>query len=236
MMKKVTLYIVSLFLAVVGIVGCSDSDDSYGFTGIGTVELNDTVFSIHYYGSTLKIDRAYIGEMANGARAYFSGTGNEAYSDSNGMVYEFNAKTLIGDITQEISYADTAEVGTDTLTNYLDSGEGFYGQDIHITRDWKRNDFLDATAVYPGVGDGSDDYFGLVADTEATSDSLLCFWLRLKRAETDTVVMITRRISVPVNCLRDSTKERVNIQIRRIDAYGDTVTKQYVYSYINWLE
>lgn len=46
---------------------------------------------------------------------------------------------------------DSAGMASDSLNKIAQSAEGFYAQNIHITRDWRRNDFFDATAIYPAT-------------------------------------------------------------------------------------
>lgn len=216
--------------------GCHDGHSSYGASGIGSVELNDTAFAIHYYSATLCLgDAESHGKLTDGSRVYFVGSGWLSSESADGLqTYNFEPRTLSGDITSPALLLDSAGMASDSLMRIAQSPEGFYGQNIHITRDWRRNDFLDATAIYAGTGDGAADFLGIVGDTLMADADTLRLWLRLRRAQSDTAQMVTKHVSVPVNCLRDSTKERLLIRLSRIDAAGDTVVTDMVYSYVNF--
>lgn len=215
---------------------CDDSESKYGATGIGSIELNDSVFAIHYYSSTMLVDRSFADGLKDSARVYFSGSGTLAYENEDGQTYDFSIYKLSSDVTTPfLSLDSVAQSSADTM-RIASSHEGFYAQNIHITRDWRRNDFLDATGIYPGDNNGDGDFFGFVLDTASLGSDTVCVWLRLRRERTDTVQMITRHISTPVNCLRDTTRERIMVNLRRLDANGDTVVSNLVYSYVNWVE
>ncbi len=218
--------------------GCHDSSSTYVASGIGSIELNDSVFAIHYYKSTLILpDYVSRGNLTDTSRAFFSGNGWLVNEDPDGaQVYDFTPSIVSADVTTPILMLDSAGMASDSLNKIAQSTEGFYAQNIHITRDWRRNDFFDATAIYPGDGDGSQDFFGLVGDTLSADADTMHLWLRLRRQNTDTVQMITKHISVPVNCLRDTAKERILIRLSRLNANGDTVVMDYVYSYVNFIE
>ncbi len=215
---------------------CGDSESRYGASGIGSVELNDSVFAIHYYSNTMLVDRSFADGLADSARVYFSGSGTLAYENEAGQTYDFSIYNLSADITTPfLSLDSAAQTSADTM-RIASSCEGFYAQNIHITRDWRRNDFLDATGIYPGDNNGEGDFFGFVLDTATLGTDTVRVWLRLRREKTDTVQMITRHISTPVNCLRDTARERIMVNLSRLDANGDTVVSNLVYSYINWVE
>ncbi len=215
---------------------CGDSESTYGATGIGSVELNDSVFAIHYYSNTMIIDRSFADGLTDSARVFFSGSGTLAYEKDGVKTYDFCINSLSADITTPFLSLDSAAQASADTMRIASSKEGFYAQNIHITRDWRRNDFLDATGIYPGDNNGKGDFFGFVLDSASLGTDTVRVWLRLRRERTDTVQMITRHISTPVNCLRDSTRERVMVNLRRLDANGDTVVSNLVYSYINWIE
>lgn len=228
----------SSVLLTVMLSGCHDSSSTYVASGIGSVELNDSVFAIHYYKTTLVLpDYVSHDNLTDTSRVFFTGSGwlvNEDYEGA--QVYDFTPSVLSADVTTPILMLDSAGMASDSLNKIAQSTEGFYAQNIHITRDWRRNDFFDATAIYPGVGDGSQDFFGLVGDTLSADADTMHLWLRLRRQNTDTLQMITKHISVPVNCLRDTAKERILIRLSRLNADGDTVVMDYVYSYVNFIE
>lgn len=217
---------------------CGDSDSSYWATGIGSVELNDSVFSIHYYKTELRLaDGIPCDGLTDTSRVFFNGHGRLVAEDVEGnQVYDFQPSHLSADITSPLLMLDSAGMASDSLTKLASSPEGFYAQNLHITRDWRRNDFFDATAIYPGTGDGSQDFLSLVGDTLSADADTMHLWLRLRRQKTDSTLMVTKHVSVPVNCLRDSAKERILIRLSRIDAFGDTVVMDYVYSYVNFIE
>lgn len=219
------------------IVSCGDSDSKFGVSGIGSVELNDSVFAIHYYKNTLRLSDAVSADgLRDSCRVFFSGTGSLVSEGEDGAVYDFTPSVISANITTPVFLLDSvAQASADTM-RMAGSPEGFFAHDIHITRDWRRNDFLDATGTYPGALDASGDYFGFFADTSTIGTDTVRLWLRLCRARTDSALMVVRRISAPVNCLRDSARERIVVNISRIDAFGDTVSSDLVYSYVNWIE
>lgn len=223
-------------LALLSLASCSSDDSTYHATGIGSVELNDSVFAIHYYSSTLLLqDDAIKAGLTDSSRVFFSGEGR-LVSEADGSVYDFTPSFISADVTVPVLMLDSVGMSSDSLSTIASSADGFYAQNIHITRDWRRNDFFDATAIYPGHDDGAGDFFGLVGDTLSADADTLRLWLRLHRQKKDTTNMITRHISVPVNCLRDSAKERLLIRLSRINAAGDTVVSDMVYSYVNFIE
>ncbi len=232
MKTKVLLPLSALLLSA-----CADDTSKYSASGIGTVELNDSTFAIHYYSSTFVItDGTPHGDLRDSSRVYFYGSGILESETEDGSVYNFSINSISSDITQPIFMLDSAaQSSADTMRMYS-SAEGFFAQNVHITRDWRRNDYLDATGIYPGSNDGEGDIFGFFADTTTLGADTVKMWLRLCRQNTDTLQMITRHISTPVNCLRDSTRERIVVNLKRIDAYGDTVNTNLVYSYVNWIE
>lgn len=232
-MKK----LIALAALALAVGSCGDDESTYGVSGIGSVELNDSVFAIHYYKNTLLLDESVSRSgLKDSCRVYFAGTGVLVSEDGEGAVYNFKPTTLSGDITTPLFMLDSvAQASADTMRT-ASSSEGFFGLDIHITRDWRHNDFLDATGTYPGALDSSGDYFGFFADTTTIGADTIKLWLRLCRAKTDSTLMVTKRISAPVACLQDSARERVIVNIKRIDAYGDTVSTDLVYSYINWIQ
>lgn len=228
-----------LFLAAACFAGgCNESQSAYGASGIGSVELSDTAFAIHYYSATLSLGDATRREgLADGCRVYFVGSGWLTSESADGtQTYDFEPQTLSGDITSPALLLDSAGMASDSLMQIARSSEGFYGQNIHITRDWRRNDFLNATAIYAGTGDGSADFLGIVGDTMMAEADTLHLWLRLRRAQRDTTQMITKHVSVPFNCMRNSSKERLMVRLSRIDAAGDTVVTDMVYSYVNFTD
>ncbi len=231
-MKRLTVVLTS----VAALVACGDSNSKYNASGIGSVELNDSVFAIHYYSNTLIISNAALrGGLRDSCRVYFSGSGELMTEGADGSVYDFTPSELSSDIRQPILLLDSvAQSSADTMRT-ASSREGFFAHNIHITRDWRRNNILDATCYYPGVNGGADDFFGFFADTTTLGTDSVKVWLRLCRAKRDSAQMVVRRISAPINCLRDTTRERVIVNIRRIDAYGDTVSTDLVYSYVNWI-
>ncbi len=230
-----TLVLLPLMLLL---VACGDSHAPYTATGIGSVELNDSTLAIHYYKTTLRLpDNTPHASLTDTSRVYFSGSGTLFSEDPEGaQVYDFNLTTLSSDITTPIITLDSTTIASDSLQRCINSTEGFYAQNLHITRDWRRNDFFDATASYPGVGDGSSDFLALVATPDSTTPDTLQLWLRLLRHATDSSLMVTKHISVPVNCLRDTTRERIVLRLSRINSYSDTVVIDYVYSYVNFIE
>lgn len=229
--------ILSLIACASLLVSCGDSDSKFGVSGIGSVEMNDSVFAIHYYKNTLRLDGPVSSAgLRDSSRVYFTGSGVLVSEGEDGAVYDFTPTTISEDITTRLFLLDSvAQASADTMRT-ASSSEGFFAHDVHITRDWRRCDFLDATVTYPGSLDASGDYLGFFADTTTIGSDTIKLWLRLCRAQTDTARMVTRRVSTPVNCLQDSTRERVVVNIRRIDAYGDTVSTDLVYSYINWID
>lgn len=230
-MKK----ILSLVAMAALMASCGDSESKFGVSGIGSIELNDSVFAIHYYSSTLLLDESVpTNGLKDSCRVYFAGSGTLVYEGEDGSVYNFTPSTISEDITTPLFLLDSvAQASADTMRT-ASSSEGFFANDIHITRDWRHNDYLDATGRYPGALDPSGDYFGFFADTTTIGTDTIKLWLRLCRAQTDSTLMVTKRISAPVGCLQDSTRERIVVNIRRIDSYGDTVSTDLVYSYVNW--
>lgn len=226
------------FLACASVLAsCGDSDSKFGVSGIGSVELNDSVFAIHYYRNTLRIAETALSEsLRDSCRVYFAGSGTLVYDGEDGAVYDFTPTVISPDITTSIFLLDSVALASADTMRMASSTEGFFAHDVHITRDWRRNDFLDATGTYPGAADARGDYFGFFADTSTLGADTVRLWLRLFRAQTDSAQMVVRRISTPVNCLRDSARERIVVNIKRIDAFGDTVTTNLVYSYVNWIE
>lgn len=234
-MKKILL-LFSLLCAIVA-VSCSDSESKYAASGIGTVELNDSVFAIHYYRNALIIDDPALSSgLRDSARVFFSGSGSFVDEVDEIKYYSFHLTSISKDITCPLLMMDSvAQASADTV-RVAGSAEGFFGQNIHITRDWRRCDFIDATAMYPGADDDSGDFFGFTVDPSTVGTDTIRIWLRLSRASTDSVRMVTKYVSTPIGCLQDSTRERVMVNLSRIDAYGDTVVSNMVYSYVNWIE
>ncbi|MCI5778035.1 MAG: hypothetical protein MR215_10570 [Bacteroidales bacterium] len=230
--------LLSIVLAVVTLAACHESDSTYWASGIGSVELSDSVFTIHYYKTSLRLaDDVSRDGLTDTSRVFFTGSGKLVFEDTDGnQVYDFRPTVMSSDIATPILMLDSAGMASDSLMRIASSAEGFYAQNLHITRDWRRNDYFDATAIYQGSGDGSDDFFSLVGDTLSADADTMHLWLRLARQKTDSARMITKHVSIPVNCLRDSTKERILLRLSRIDAFGDTVVSDYVYSYVNFIE
>ncbi len=214
-----------------------DSDGSSNFSGIGTVEKNDTAVAIHYYERTLTAtDSAQLSAVREGDRVYFicSAWREDGDTTYNRYVAYFN--DISSDLRREIVFTDSTQTSAEDIAN-SHSAEGFYAQNVHITRDWQRNDFFEAMLTYPASDGHEDDFIALVRDTTMDKEEDFdgqVFWLRLSRHRTDSVYYINRHISVPINCLRDSTKERISMLVKRIDHYGDTVSTSFVYSYVNW--
>lgn len=230
------LLIIITFCSVL-LAACGDSDSKYNASGIGSVELNDSVFAIHYYSNTLLLsDDIPRGSLRDSSRVYFTGSGELIAEGDGGAVYQFTPYELSDDVTSQLLLLDSvAQASADTM-RMARSREGFFAQNVHITRDWRRNDFLDATGFYPGVNDGAGDCFAFFADSATIGTDTAEVWLRLCRAKRDSVQMVTRHISTPINCLRDSSRERIVVKISRIDAFGDTVVTNLVYSYVNWVD
>lgn len=227
------------FLVLPYVVSCSDKDSRSSFVGIGSVEKNDSVAAVHYYELTLKAnDVSQLGGVPDSARVYFVGRGAQAEGDETGLVFDVDFSSISEDLREPIAHMDSSVQVNDSLRESLRSGFGFYAFNIHITRDWRRNDFLDVSTTYCGTEGGLGDRLQVVCDTmgSAAPDSLIVLWLRLSRHSEDTTELVTRHISVPVNELRDSTKERVYLRLMRIDAYQDTVKTDYVYSYVNFVD
>lgn len=231
-MKHLTALLASALL----LASCSDSDSKFGVSGIGSIELNDSVFAIHYYKNTLLLDETVpTAGLTDSCRVYFEGSGTLVSEGEDGAVYNFLPSVISADITTPLFLLDSAAQASADTMRTASSSEGFFARDIHITRDWRHNDYLDATGTYPGALDASGDYFGFFADTTTIGQDTIKLWLRLCRAKTDSTVMVTKRISAPVSCLQDTARERVIVNIKRIDAYGDTVSTDLVYSYVNWI-
>ncbi|MBQ3635773.1 MAG: hypothetical protein II951_09185 [Bacteroidales bacterium] len=234
-------------LAIIAVIAalaasCSDSDDRREFRGIGTVENNDTVKAIHYYQKTLyATDASKVASIEEGARVEFVCRVTAREDEREKQEYDADFSYISGDIRKDIvlyngGYADAADTGSMRIS----SSEGFIAQNMHITRDWKRNDFFEVTATYVGADDYDTDFLGLVCDTTNDAprvDTLdYVVWLRLSRTSAAAAhKYVNKSVSVPINCLRDSTKERIYIDLMRIDAWGDTARHHLVYSYVNWM-
>lgn len=239
-LRKVRNLVAAVALPAAALVACHDSDTSKGASGIGTVERNDSVLAIHYYRNTFNIKNAELyPDLKDSMRVAFSGKGWLVDENDGAHTYDFELTRVSGDLRQPMLVVDSVARDSADVMAIARSTDCFYSQNLHITRDWRRDDYFDATAVYYGCDDGEGDYFGLVYDTtDVDSGGVQVFWLRLFRHSTDTAQVITRDISVPVNALRDSTKERILMRFKRFksDGSGDTVVTDYVYSYINWIE
>lgn len=238
MLRNVATIVGLVMMPIVTTVSCHDSNNGKNATGIGTVERNDSVLAIHFYKNTFVISDADLYPMLHDSdRVSFSGSGVLIDELDENQVYDFNLTRVSEDLRQPLFVVDSVARDSAELMAIVNSADGFYSQNIHITRDWHHDDYFDATAVYYGADNGEGDYFGLIYDSAAVdTDAVQIFWLRLYRHNTDTMQVINKDISVPVNQLRDSTKERILMRIKRIDAYGDTVSTDYVYSYINWID
>lgn len=229
------LALASLPAATLLAPGCHDDDDTKGFSDIATVERNDSVVALHLYRHTLiPTDPSKLDGLNDGERVAFKGKGRltEIVSDDD-QRWLIDLSEVSGDLTVPIVFDSTA-VGREQ--DLFGSLEGYHETRPHITRDWRRNDWLNTSAFFPSHDDGREDLFALTRVTNDNVEGKSIFWLRLKRARTDTVQLIHRQISVPVNCLRDSAAERIEMRICRFNQYGDTVLTDYVYSYINFME
>ena len=138
-MKRLTVVLTS----VAALVACGDSNSKYNASGIGSVELNDSVFAIHYYSNTLIISNAALrGGLRDSCRVYFSGSGELMTEGADGSVYDFTPSELSSDIRQPILLLDSvAQSSADTMRT-ASSREGFFAHNIHITRDWRRHVLL----------------------------------------------------------------------------------------------
>lgn len=214
---------------------CDDDDDSKGFSGVATVERSDTLLALHYYSATLlPNDPDKLDGLDDGDRVYFSGSARlNMVLDDDEERWDIDVKSVTGDITEPLVTLSSASAEQQQL---FGSREGFREANIHITRDYQRNDWLNATAFYPTSEGGKGDLFALTRNEADDEGDEQVYWLRLRRARPDTAELVTRQISVPINCIRDPAAERIKILLKRYNQYGEIVESHMVYSYINFME
>ena len=217
-------------------VSCSDADTRTALRGIGTVERTDSSLAVHYYDYTLLPVNTDLPGLDDSARVEFYCKGVKV-SDT-ALVYEADFLELSGDLRTPILYNDSVTQASDSLTSLFFSEEKFNTFALHITRDWRRCDYLDVGALYVGSSQ-SNDLFALVRDPSdgaEVPDSLMVFWLRLRRQLPDSTQYVSRQISVPINSIADTTKERVQILVKYLNQLGDTASRPMTYSYVNFID
>lgn len=201
------------------------------FRGFATVERNDSIFALHYYEYTFyDSDVADVDstELETGARVYFALELTSELNDSTNTATA-NITELTGDITKKIvrSQSDKLFAANGLCTP----------QNIHITRDYRRLDYFNITAVYTTKVD-NDDEIALVfdeAEQVGRTDSVVVLWLRHYQKDIDNHDSYSySTISVPLNeLITTDSIERLVVHTKWLDAKNDTIEEQYIYSYKN---
>lgn len=229
-MIKRLLYIL---WAILLFVACKETlIDTSLFQGIGSIERTDSVFAIHYYDHTFLLSDMDGSVLEDSDRVEFSLRTSEPVSDTLLTTFYADIVEISEDITRPVVY-----YSNQSSVNPKEWGTvPFVSVDMHITRDWRRNDYFNFSTMY-ATSDGNDDYICLTyekSEQEAENDSLHVMWLKHYQRQSDSLSYLKHDvISVPLNYLQKDSVERTYLRIKYFDVYGDTVVTNWTYSYRN---
>lgn len=220
-------------LAGIMFVSCTDEPQMPVYSGIASVERNDSVFALHYYDYTFVIeDDGMHAGLRDSARVTFRVRPRSRISESDSvLIFRADVIELSDDITSALRFdlqsADLPAGGIDTAL--------CTPVDIHVTRDYRRLDFFNIRSYYYTKPDNGDVIGLFCLSDEQTCDTATTLWLRHIQQSGDSLTQVQyNTISVPLNVLiADTASERMNIILKRFGAESDTIVESYVYSFHN---
>lgn len=213
------------------LVACSEKDNTQHCVGFGTVERTDSTCLLHYYELALDAEGLQSTNLEDDARVYFEA---EILDNLDAVQRSYKAKLIkiSEDIRQDIhGYGTDKAEATCYGTALCATGN------IHITRDWKRNDYFNITTYYATQPD-NDDHICLLYDAaeqhDAEADSIPTYVLWLRHYQKKAVAndqIEYKSISVPINSLRLPDDKYILIEVKQFGPKGDTLSTTYGYSY-----
>lgn len=229
-MRKKLIYTASLLAAV---AACEETTiDSSLLQGVGSIERTDTSVVLHYYDHAFILSDMDGSALEDSDRVEFKLRVNDNVSDTMLTTFYADIEEISEDITRPVVYGDNLS----SLAAKERGAVPFVSVDMHITRDWRRNDYFNFSTMY-ATCDDNDDYICLTYDRseqESDNDSLHIMWLRHYQKQSDSLLYLKHDvISVPLNYLQKDSVERTYLRIKYFDAYGDTVVTDWTYSYRN---
>ncbi|MCR5696433.1 MAG: hypothetical protein K6G73_05580 [Marinilabiliaceae bacterium] len=225
---KPTALIATLTIAFALLSACRENEKDITYSGIATVERTDSTFVLHFYELAIFFPNEHPDSLENGARVKFLCTTTEQ-PDSAGIIHNANLNEISGDLTQRIVYYDSMK---EIQPKY--KGEAILiPVDMHITRDYQRNDFFNITTYFTTTNDGNnDDYVCLAHDPSTQLADTTVLWLLHYQNSSDNCNVFTyNTISVPINELKKAGSEWIYIKVLRYGSANDTVATNYTYGY-----
>lgn len=227
-----------LLVLVSALCSCSDDGPSYpSYSGIASVEVNDTLWIFHFYSYSFCLPLSQLPEgIDNSSRVSFKVRPVEPIVNSDtAVVYRANLIDISPDLRSDILFLSEG-----TGDSSLASGSAVcVPTDMHITRDFRHNDFFNVTTFYYTTVDNGDQT-ALVFDPSEQiypTDSVVVLWLRHSQLRSDSLTHVEyNTFSSPLNVLIPSPEsERIRIKVKRLGLENDTIVDDYVYSFRNEL-
>ena len=216
-------------IVAAALISCGNDSVGDSFSGIATVEKNDTTEALHFYDYAFYFpDEALPDSLENGDRVKFRCTANTQL-DNLGRSYSAHLDEISGNLTQKIIFYDS-------LPNVDEKYKGkaiLTPVDMHITRDYKRDDYFNITSFFTSKADGSNDDFVCLAYDKASqiADTTVLWLLHYQKSDEECYSYIYNTISVPLECLKKPDSEWINILVLRYGTAGDTISNLYTYGY-----
>lgn len=225
---KLHTYVATLLIATTLLASCHDNNHDNTFSGIATVERTDSTFALHFYDFAFYFPDEHPDSLNDGARVKFKCTTAEQL-DTAGLKFNAHLDEMTGDLIENIVYYATMKEippkykGTAILTPV----------DMHITRDYKRNDFFNITTYFTTTDDGqNDDYVCMAHDPNSqVADTTVLWLLHYQNSSKDCNVFAYNTISVPINELKRPGSEWIHIKVLRFGSANDTIATNYTYGY-----
>lgn len=223
-------FIFTFIILSIIILACDNEEIKFDtYQGIGTIERTDTLLNIHYYNYEFRInDKEKYTQLSDNDRIIFECHTTQKINDTT-LTYNADIISISDDITRNVVFKENSQT---PLSSKLFDTE-FTPTDMHITRDWRRQDFFNITTLLTTKTDNTDSIMMIhYTNEQNTGNDTITLWLKHLQSNIDSCnIFKNKTISVPLNQFIRDTTERICLRIKYTTIESDTIIKNYTYSW-----